>query len=572
MVAKKREKTIFNKAFKSICDLFDIRPSVLTKESKSDYSCIDYSHIASYMVLNGSNGLDFDSFIVDFMKRFKRIVSEERINENKEGLNLVVKEILSARKEKGLSLPNIALEGMYEDIKKILELAHLSAKYIKNSSESPMTHFDDSVLIPTDQFLGRDKIIKELSHDLIWKSIYLHGIGGIGKTEIIKAIVNNIVEEPVDLDGIFVRDIYWIHFTNEIDNDGDYSFKESVIRAVTPYAFIDNSNRDNLYEESVHKLFSKPGSTLIVIDNIEIFSTALKAFINRKNNTRLILGARCEPTPDIQQKFKTVYIGPISLENCRNLFNAYCPFVENEKDDVDQIIKLASCHTVTIELLAKLIRKQEQAISAFLKILIESGFKFDFKGDVEENVSSKHHLLRKESKIIEQLTKLFNTINITEKERNLLIKFSTVPNIKCNRTNAIKWFSLSNIDELESLSKAGWIKKQEISERKNIWFIHPIIASAVRARHSECLYDICQPFIKRLTVHMQKSFDEGKKTPEMLIQFSWSLTDIFNDRFASINDVEFLSSLERIYEEIGFLNRALYINSLALKITQDLIG
>lgn len=572
MVKQTRKKTVFNKAFKSICDLFDIKPSALTQESKSDHSYIDYSHIASYMVLNGSNGLDFDSFIIDFMKRFKRIVSEERINDNKDGLNIVVKEILSARKEKGLSLPNITIMGIYEDIKKILELAHSSAKEIKNSSESPTTHFDDSVLIPTEQFLGRDEIIKELSRDLIWESIYLHGIGGIGKTEIIKAIVNNISKKPIDLDGTFVKDIYWIQFANEIDNSGDYSFKESVIRAVTPYAFIDNTNRDNLYEESVHQIFSKPGSTLIVIDNIEIFSTALKAFINRKNNTRLILGTRCEPTADIQQKFKTVDIGPISLENCRNLFNAYCPFEVNERDDVDQIIKLASRHTVTIELLAKLVRKQEQKISDFLKILVECGFKFDFNGDAEENVSSQHHLLRKESKIIEQLTKLFNTINITEKERNLLIKFSTVPNIKCNRTNAIKWFSLTNSDELDLLSKAGWIKKQEVSERKNIWFIHPIIASAVRARHSECLYDICQPFIKKLTIHMQKSFDEGKKTPEMLIQFSWSLTDIFNDRFASINDVEFLSSLERVYEEVGFLNRALYINSLALKITQDLIS
>ena len=70
---------------------------------------------------------------------------------------------------------------------------------------------------------------------------------------------------------------------------------------------------------------------------------------------------------------------------------------------------------------------------------------------------------------------------------------------------------------------------------------------------------------------MQKSFDEGKKTPEMLIQFSWSLTDIFRNKFSTIDDVDFLSLLERIYEEIGFINRALYINSIALKIAGDLM-
>lgn len=564
MASKSREKTIFNKTFYEICKLFDINKLGWSTYYKDKW---DYPHISLYI---SPKEEDFEEFIEDFIKLFKKNIPENVIKAKKEQLNSIIEKIQFARRESDSPILTIEIEGAYEDISKILKLAYQSVKNTKKDIEYPTAHFDNRLLIPSEYFFGRDDLVHALLQKLITKSLFLHGIGGIGKTEIIKMLVKKILEDPVSLDGLAIKDIYWINLLNNADESGEY-FKDSIIRATHQNVSINNENRDCLYDESIRIFLRKKGTTLLVIDNAETFTEMLQSFLVRISTTRVILAARFEPDGNIEKNFDITEVNSISLESCKDLFKAYCPFSENDNEYVNKIIELASQHTVSVELLAKLISKQEKSISEFLQILIECGFKFNFNEETEEEVSSAHHLMTKEDKIIEQLSKLFNTVNITAQERTLLIKFSTIPNIQCSTTDVKRWFPLSNTSELFSLSNAGWIKREKIFDNKNAWCIHPIIAAAVRARHSDCLYDICQPFIKKMTNHMKKLYEIGKTTPEKLIQFSWSLTDIFQNRFNSIEDIDFLFLLEQIYENVGFFNRARYINSIALKVNENLI-
>lgn len=423
----------------------------------------------------------------------------------------------------------------------------------------PKVHFDSRLLIPSQCFFGRDEFVKCILQKLSKNRVYLHGIGGIGKTEIVKSVVNTVLKTPIGSGDMLVRDIYWIVCDN---SKAEEDVKDYIIKSVKPQTEVDNDNRNALYEECIHIINKK--QTLLIVDNIEFFNDELLAFINRVQNVKLLVVGRPDAVSgsvslDVEE------VRELTPAACMQLFAFYCPYDEKkEESDVKKIVDLADSHTVSLELLAKLIRKQEKTIAEFLQVLIDCGFDLRFDGEKEQKVASSHNLLAKEDRIIAHLAKLFNTIHLTEEEKTLLIKFSTVPNLKCATQNACKWFSLSDTSALYSLANAGWIKREEGEHNRNFWYIHSIIATAVRFAHSDVLLQTCRPFICKLTDIIDGILKRSKKPNKMLIQFSWSVSDMFKDSFQSVrDDVKFLSKLGELYDRIGLLQRANYIFDLA---------
>lgn len=87
--------------------------------------------------------------------------------------------------------------------------------------------------------------------------------------------------------------------------------------------------------------------------------------------------------------------------------------------------------------------------------------------------------------------------------------------------------------------------------------MHSVIASAVRAQFLDDLYDACQGFIREITIEMKDSLSQNDAVKKELIQFSWSLNDIFQGQFQSESDCDFLWALAEIYRDIGYYERAL---------------
>lgn len=101
------------------------------------------------------------------------------------------------------------------------------------------------------------------------------------------------------------------------------------------------------------------------------------------------------------------------------------------------------------------------------------------------------------------------------------------------------------------------------------YFIHSVIASAIRAQFLDRLYRECEGFIREITVEMQASKDENDAVKKELIQFSWSLNDIFQGQFHSESDCDFLWALAEIYRDIGYYERAIpLLDSLMVLYTE----
>lgn len=405
----------------------------------------------------------------------------------------------------------------------------------------------------TECFIGRE----EISHRIVEllmnnEQCYLHGIGGIGKTEIAKDVFKRIHKLPSSETKI--THILWVDY---VEN----SFAISLIRALG----FQETSLNKVFQQAVDEINSYGKHLLLIVDNVENPKDDKLFSLTSYLNCRMLITSRC----DGYKNLKRIPIPSLDKEYCKQLFEYYYTIEKNDSI-VNKILELADYHTVTIELLAKIADTEEKTLSDFYQTLIECGFRIG-----SELVSSAHEKLHDEAQVIEQLVKLFKVYGYTESEQKILIQTSTIPNIPFLFIQAKKWFGITNRTDITHLAEKGWIKKESLytaGQNQYRYIMHSVIASAVRAQFMDRLYDLCQGFIYEITLDMKKCVNENDDFKKGLIQFSWSLNDIFNGDFHSETDGEFLWALSEIYRDIGFYTRAISILDRLLVIYENLYG
>ena len=405
----------------------------------------------------------------------------------------------------------------------------------------------------TDYFIGRDNTVDTVAkHLLQHSSCYLYGIGGIGKTEIAKGVYKKIISTPKAESGI--THILWIDY---VEN----SFAVSLTRILEP----NETNIDIAFNKAVNRLNQYNDRLLLIIDNVEETEDVDLMSISAYLSCRILITSRCKG----YQQLKQIEIPSLDTPYCESLFMHY---YHGEKDEtsLSRIIELADRHTVTIELLSKIADTSETTLSDFLQTLIECGFNI---GD--EEATATHEKLRSEDRIIEQLKKLFHVYGFDAKEETLLVQISAIPNLPFVFNQAKKWFNQNNRSTLNALSDRGWLKKKAMYNNESnryCYIMHSVIAAAVRAQYLDCLYDMCQSFIREITTDMQKSVDENDTFKKNLIQFSWSLNDIFKNSFHNEADCTFLWTLAEIYRDIGLYARTIPILDQLMELYRNIYG
>ena len=429
----------------------------------------------------------------------------------------------------------------------------------ENSSSLPANDFpaflNAAPYAQTECFIGRNNLVDSVIETVLSEgAAYLYGIGGIGKTEIAKAVVKKISDMPIYESGI--RSLLWITYT-------DGNFAHSLVRSMG----LENAshNLEHSFQKAVQIINQYRDQILLVIDNVETAEDNKLIKISSYLHCRILITSRIDDFHSIHR----IPVPSLSLENCMALFYHY---YHSQHDDISlrKIIELADRHTVTIELLAKLADTEELLLHELLEKLIHCGFDLS-----DEEVNTSHEKLRSDATIIRQMQKLFQIFGCTEEELLLLMQIATIPSLSFSFEQAKKWFGIRNRTILNRLVKLGWIKKETCYDAGRCsyrYVILSVIASAVRTQCLNRLYEVCQGFIRQLTIEMQESRSQNDAAKIGLVQFSWSLNDIFNGQFHQEQDCNFLWALAEIYKDIGYFERTLCLLDLLKKLYADLYG
>ncbi|HCC34157.1 MAG TPA: hypothetical protein DEQ02_00370 [Ruminococcaceae bacterium] len=302
------------------------------------------------------------------------------------------------------------------------------------------------------QFVGRTaelddvkKLLASNKPQMIW----IHGMGGLGKTQLCRKLF-------YDLAGKFP-------FLGGISFDG--SFKQSVVNQIVCEK--NDSDLEHAYNNTIEFINSKGAGLVLFIDNVEGNGANIAEL--EKLNCHVIVTSR-NAAPDI---FTEKALGFLSLSECKKLF--YNHYKRKKDDSVNEVIHRAGYLTLAVELLAKTAAAIDISTVELLGKLIEKSF--DLKTVVETNWDNNEEAQNKA--VADQFGIVFSFSGIKDDGEKIYVlkNMSVLPYLATRQKLLCEWLALDDESAIfRNLYDAGWLQYSG----EDGYLMHPVISYTVK--------------------------------------------------------------------------------------------
>ena len=405
--------------------------------------------------------------------------------------------------------------------------AFFNVDFMRLSSDRPILKYpryiSNSPNVALEELIGREKELGELYTEIINNKgkIMISAVGGLGKTELVKLFLRQVMDTEVKISGIEM--IAWISYNNQ------------DIRLSIKQALNWKCDLEEVWLKIQDMASEHNKRLLLVIDNIE----------NIKQDTYLQkLGElQCRIVVTSRQKnligfTKVMGLQPLQINDCRNLFYKHYKFVERDNEVLNDIINLTAKLTIMIVFIAKVAYLEGMSLHELYRRLVEKGFKLS-----DEDVSCEHEKMQNDDTVIRQMCILFSIITYNEEDKRILTCISVIPNLQFTFKKAKNWFQVPKNSNLIKLFNMGMLE-HITKDKVHIYWMHSVIAAAIREQQKDKLYMLSRPFVNILSEELNTGPLFGREYEKAyLIPFSWSVADIMELHWNDENDSEFLNSL-----------------------------
>ena len=195
--------------------------------------------------------------------------------------------------------------------------------------------FDTDMPRPCRWFLGREQELEQLHTLLVDHSkVFLHGIPGIGKSELAKAYTKRHGKE----------------YTNVIYINYPGDLKQAVINLDFADDLPDESD-DARFKRHNRFLRSLREDTLLIVDNFNV-TASQDQFLD------VMLKYRCRILFTTRSRYEnhiSLEVGELNPDTLLELVGKFFPEAERKQDEIKEIIDLLHGHTFAVELAARLL-------------------------------------------------------------------------------------------------------------------------------------------------------------------------------------------------------------------------
>lgn len=339
---------------------------------------------------------------------------------------------------------------------------------VENTSVNtkPTKKINDMFIVKTTnqlpvQFGYRDKEIEDLLKLCKrYSNICIQGIGGIGKTTILRYLYHNMKFEnlmPI-----------WVEYSGNLEFD-----------ILSSLHITENLSVQEQKEKLREFLYLNKGNIIIFIDDIdERFKRDLYLDVI-DGSARIIVTSRLDSITD---SFYIYEVKELEEDFAINLFwEYYGSKSDSSIEVVREMVKNVKYHTLMIELMAKAAAFCDDGLKGFAQKLSKNGYK-----DIRERLETSHNK-NIESTFAEHITMLFSIVGMTEREKKILKNFAISPNEQLP-VEYKKWIidEKENYDvEYQNLLHKGWISKIG-----NGYEMHPIMKEAILLQEKPCINDV----------------------------------------------------------------------------------
>lgn len=296
---------------------------------------------------------------------------------------------------------------------------------------------------PKEFFIGRDAEIKDIHTRLQQSSVlFLHGIGGIGKSELAKQYAKKYQSEYDTI--IFAP--YVTDIVSLIAND-------SCIQ-INNFCRTQDQNIREYYAkkiEIIKNVIENHGNqVLLIVDNLDTLE-------DPNLNDILSLGCRVLVTSRVDFSHDYAQMELNTLSDPFAIFNEYYkkPLSDTESDEVNEIINIVGGHTMTVELIAKQMMASRIIPEQMLAKLKLGGI--SDSGNEKVNSAKDGNFTMQST--FDHIQSLFDLSDLDNDSMYVLSNLSLIPNMGISAELFCKLCKIDNFDVINRLTKLGWIRR-----------------------------------------------------------------------------------------------------------------
>ena len=294
--------------------------------------------------------------------------------------------------------------------------------------------FDSDMPRPCRWFLGRKQELEQLHELLVDHSkVFLHGIPGIGKSELAKTYAKQYSKEYTN--------ILYMNYVGDLkQNITDMDFADDLPDETDEARF----KRHNRFLRSLKE------DTLLIVDNFNV-TTGRDDFLD------VMLKYRCRILFTTRSRYEShisLELTELSQDKLLELMGKFFPGTEKKPEIMEQIIDLLHGHTFAVELAARLLANSMLNPKALLKKL-----KAEKAGmDADDKIGSTKDGRSKKATYYDHIHTLFSLYRLSKAEQEIMRCMIFVPANGVTPLRFGTWMDLKNLNTVNDLVEMGFIQ------------------------------------------------------------------------------------------------------------------
>ena len=307
--------------------------------------------------------------------------------------------------------------------------------------------FDTDIPRPCRWFLGRDHEIENLHALLVEDSkVFLHGIPGIGKSELAKAYAKRYGKEYTN--------VLYVNYTGNLKQVvTDMDFADDLPDETEEARF----KRHNRFLRSLRE------DTLLIVDNFNA-TAAQDGFLD------VMLKYRCRILFTTRSRYEnhiSLEVTELSRDTLLELMTKFFPESDRKAEILTQIIELLHGHTFAVELAARLLANGFMKPNALLAKLQKEKVALN----AEDKINTVKDGRNRKATYYDHIHSLFTLYKLSGVEQETLRSLTLMPIDGIFPRQLAQWLKQQNLNPINDLTEMGLIQPKNDREI----LLHPLI-------------------------------------------------------------------------------------------------